>query len=67
MKEKSSLYARFKKSIRREIFGRYLTKDERRQLSPEWKARLEEAERLEYQSNIALILAIIALIVSCIR
>lgn len=36
-------------------------------ISQERKARLERATRLECQSNIALILAIIALIVSCIR
>ena len=50
--------------IRREIFGRYLTEEERRELSPETKARLEETERMERQSNLALILAVIALLFS---
>ena len=54
----------FKQFIRREIFGSYLTEDERRQLSPEWKARLEEAERTEHCSTIALILAVTALFFS---
>lgn len=55
---------KFKQFIRREILGRYLTEGERRQLSPEWKARLEEAERMERRFTVALIVAVIALFFS---
>ena len=34
------------------------------QLSPEWKARLEKAKRIERRSTIALIVAVIALLFS---
>lgn len=64
MKEKNSLFARLKQFIRRKIFGKYLTEEERRQLSPEWKARLEYAERMECRSTVVLILAVIALFFS---
>ena len=50
--KKSPLFARLKQFIRRKIFGKYLTEEERRQLSPEWKAHLEYAERMEYRSTV---------------
>lgn len=53
-----------KSFVSRKFFGRYLTEEERRQLSPETKARLEYAERMEQRSNLVLILAVIALFFS---
>lgn len=56
--------AKLKKFIRRKVFGKYLTEEDMRKLSSETKARLEEAGRMEQRSNLALILAVIALLFS---